>query len=724
MAHQQTLHAEITNALPIIVRLAVKYNLLTEKQILMALSAYRNQREKERECSFEEYLLAQGILREEMMKILIPAKEAWELRCLDKQFGSIAIINGFATQQQIDAALKEQARLLKEENKKILIGDLLIKHGLVTPKQCKMILMKQARLKQSSEPQAQSTQSVQPEKTIDQPSVTCEPDETKLVSKQSQETASKPVSSEIPVEIDEKAIYGIKVSDDKMTAVLYARKVLLGEVAVEDIKQYLKEKYITFGVVSEEIIALFIQDTEKGINSLEIAKGFPSQEGKSSKLRYFFETNPLKSGLINEDGEIDFKNRGDIPMVKPGDILAQKTEMVRSIPGINVYGENIEVEEAKDILLRCERGTEISEDGLKVLAKVNGQPKLLLGDKFAVLNELRVKSDVGFETGHVHFEGNVFVSGMIKSGFNVHCANLTTTAIQEAEIECSGDITVIGGITGATINTKGGIVCKYINKAKIIAFGDIIVQKEIIDSEIQTSGKCILIRGKIISSEISSKFGMEVLDIGTDISSPCKIRAGVDDHILKEMAGIESAIKRREDKLKELKNKRNELQKKEIQLQQEITQFAHVQDRSQIEIRTLKNDIKSLPPTKKREIAELEQRTVELARKANQAGESIEKCFNLQDQVAEELEKLEVEIKPLDAELTELRLDKIHLQDWCKQNKGIAVVKASGKIYAGTIICGIHSALVVKETLRRVEINEVKNTDPDSTTEYEMRITR
>ena len=48
-----------------------------------------------------------------------------------------------------------------------------------------------------------------------------------------------------------------------------------------------------------------------------MAKGVLPQRGKDAQINFFFDRDPLKMGKIKDGGVIDFKEKGDIPQVKP-----------------------------------------------------------------------------------------------------------------------------------------------------------------------------------------------------------------------------------------------------------------------------------------------------------------------------------------------------------------------------------------------------------------------
>ena len=59
-----------------------------------------------------------------------------------------------------------------------------------------------------------------------------------------------------------------------------------------------------------------------------------------------------------------------------GDVLAEKIPPKEGKDGVSIYGEAIPKAEAMDISFALGKGVRLSRDGLKVLADVNGSPKV------------------------------------------------------------------------------------------------------------------------------------------------------------------------------------------------------------------------------------------------------------------------------------------------------------------------------------------------------------
>jgi len=375
-----------------------------------------------------------------------------------------------------------------------------------------------------------------------------------------------------------------------------------------------------------------------------------------------------------------------------------------------------------DVKLLFGSGVEPSEDRLKLYAKSDGQPKFSLGGRLSVVSDLVINGDVDLKSGHIDFEGDVKITGTIQSGFNVKGTNVEAKEIMGAQITASGDITTTGGIIGAVIKAQGSIKAKYIKHATISTFGDIIVQKEITDSDINTSGACLLDRGKILSSEISAKQGIEAVDIGTDLSSPCRLTVGVDDHIEAEMEGLQNAIKRREDRLTKMNGQITALDSKHQKIHEEIADLAQLQDRSLVNQRTLKQRLEDLPEEVSEKRPELESGIAALGQQAQDAEVSLGNLFDKQDKLTHQTEEVQHEAEQVKEDIYELKneLDAIH--HWAKSQKKAAVIKVSGEVVQGTFISGPHTRTVVKDTARHVTIREVRNTDLDSAVEWEIKL--
>ncbi|MBN1932029.1 MAG: DUF342 domain-containing protein [Desulfobacterales bacterium] len=513
------------------------------------------------------------------------------------------------------------------------------------------------------------------------------------------------------------------VSERGMKATVRIKRPIEPIIAKRQIKDFLLKKAIIYGILDDIEINRFFEKKLPESQIFEIAKGKPPEQGKDASIKYYFDKNPRKIGVVNSGGNIDFKDRGEVPYVKSGDLLAEKVPILKGNPGIDIYGNSVEPKEIKDIKLRCGTGTQLSEDGLKVFALVHGQPKISFNDKISVLTEYKIEGDIGLETGHINFDGNVDVKGTIQNGFRVKGFNIWAMEIGAAEIDAAGDIDVSGGIIGANIKAQGRIRAKFIKGAKISAYGNIIVEKEIVDSEINTSGACRVLKGKIISSVMAAKKGVTAIDIGSEVSNPCQLNVGVEEHIEKEINGIKDEILIRKNKLEKLQTMVSVSETRQQDIHKEITALAQVQDRAMVSRRTLENEMKALQEQGEGEtFAQAENELKELAATAKRADEAINKLFEKQDQLFNSGAEIQKKIKEIHEEMDELRSQRNAIVTWSRKEKRVPIVKTPGKIFGGTIISGVHSSMVLKKNYRNVLIKEVEINHPNIATRWEMRL--
>ena len=92
---------------------------------------------------------------------------------------------------------------------------------------------------------------------------------------------------------------------------------------VADFLDLLRQKRISYGIIEDIAIGTWISASFAG--KILIAQGETPIYGQDGNIEYHFKTDFTNPGKINEDGSIDFRERGNIPYVTKGDLLAQKT---------------------------------------------------------------------------------------------------------------------------------------------------------------------------------------------------------------------------------------------------------------------------------------------------------------------------------------------------------------------------------------------------------------
>ncbi|MFP3928508.1 MAG: FapA family protein [Desulfobacteraceae bacterium] len=671
-------------------KLALKYRFLDSSQLNEALEAHREEKKKDQNSLLGSLLIRRGLLTQKQLDFLLAVQEMMAERKLDRHFGAIAVKNGFVTSGQVEAALKEQERIFKENRKVKKIGELLVESGALEPSQRDAILKRQERLKELDQQERR-----QPEE-------------------------AEAVESDTSLLQD---LFDLKIQSDSMTAYLTPRRKIPAEVSADQVLAFLDEKGVRHGLPIKEDIEWFLRTVAHSGETFTIARGTPPEPGRDSKIIYYFDTDPLRVGTLKEGGTIDFKDKGELPQVKAGDLLAEWIPPQEGTPGTDVYGRPAPPPKPKTRKLKRGKGAVVSEDGLKLLAEMSGRPEVAADGKVFVFPEHKIQGDVDLKTGHVDFDGDIQVTGSVKDGFRVSGGSLTADEILAAEIDIRGDVGVFSGVIGAAIRAGGNIRARYIHKARILAFGDVVVEKEIIDSEIETSGACIVKKGPILSSKVTAKKGVEAFQVGSETSNPCVLTVGTEGRVKREIQGYKERIDTLRETMDAVQRQIEELREEKRKVEKELAETAQLQDAAMVKQRQLNEKIQELEQGGDQELLSKAKALLEkMKAEAKDRDAFLESLFSREEEITQTMaphnarnEEIENQIQALKGEIQEL-------SDWAKTEKPVPVVKVRGTIFPFTTLKGAHATLTLPEGHQHLQIKEVHVDGAESGKRWKMRL--
>lgn len=516
----------------------------------------------------------------------------------------------------------------------------------------------------------------------------------------------------------------ISFSEDQVIAYIQKSTELNSteQPTLSNLLDLMRKQYITYGIIEDEALEAWIADPGTGNEKLIAARGDEPDNGEDGSITFHFTKNYSNPGQIMEDGSIDFRERGEIPYVQKGALLAQKTPAREGKDGMSVTGIPIPVNAPLDPVFIAGSGTSSSEDGLSIYAALDGQPNVDAMGNITINPELMIKGDVDFETGNIDFKGNIIVTGTIKEGFTVKGFSLTAKEIEGAVIDLSGDLHISAGITEAKISTRGSVYAKFINNSFITGFGNLVIQKEIIDSNIMISGKCENPTGHIISSKIIAKNGIESGKIGTDSSKPAILKVGVDEHIETMTREVDEQLQESIARLQDLREKIKSIEACDQELYEQITQKAQIQETAQNEIKQIKETI---PDLKKSSDLSEEQKAFTRIKKLSETAEAakhdLNKIFEAQDQYAKDIDLLKSRINGIEGTNKNFIIKKRALREFASRTESLPRVTIQGKITQDSVIQGPNESITIREDLSRCQILEATKQE-DGLTFYEMTV--
>lgn len=523
------------------------------------------------------------------------------------------------------------------------------------------------------------------------------------------------------------AMLNLTVSDDNMAAFINPEDSDFPSFDIRSVKESLGRAGVVHGLADDSVLSDCLSGSHSDEKPWKIAAGTPPDPGKESRIRYCFNTNPLIVGIEDETGKIDFKNRGEVPQVKAGDMLAEVLPGTPGRAGMDIFGTSLPPPEHRPAKLLFGKGAYSHPDGLKLYAQIDGRPELTSEGKVCVFPDLVIPGDVGYATGHVEFDGDVEVRGAILDGFRVRAKNLRTEEINKADVAAGGNIIVAGGIIGSRVQADGALTCKHIHTSTIEVLGDVAVETAIFDSEIKTNGKCTIRNGRILSSAVSAKLGVEAFDVGSDSSEACELLVGVDGFLKSTIDKLNGEIDLIIEKKRELENSLAAMKRESEDLETEIGNLAQEEDRVRRQMGDMERQIGRMVDAGRSDdplMPKVRGACASFKEKLDQITAAIEEGFERQERLEENIENQKAEIRKASEGIGGLK-ERIEREiELSATDKGAPAVKVAGTICSGTVVRGPKAIVKLADDERNVTIREVQNDADDVRTERSMAILR
>lgn len=664
-------------------RLALKHRFLTEGQLKDAFALQQEAQREGRRALLGSLLVRQGLITQKQLDFLLSLQMVMEARKLDRKFGEVAVKNGCVGPQDVEEALQEQERLFKKTRTVRLIGEILVERGKMDPAKRDTILKLQQRLFVDEE----ETQA--PE----EPSDPCED------------------------------LFEVAVSTDGLKAEVTPGRPVPDSIAVEQLKSFLERRGVTHGLIPDEELEAFLRQDARAGHPFTVARGTPPLPGRDAEIHYHFDTDPLKVGTLKEGGGIDFKDRGEIPQVAEGSLLAERVPPEEGTPGLDVTGREISPPKPRNRKLRKGKGTELSGDGLRLLAALPGRPEISADGKVFVFSEHKIRGDVDLKCGHVDFNGDIQVSGTVQKGFRVRGGSLAANEIAGGEIDVRGDVVVTGGIIGATIRVGGNLRALYVHKSRILAFGDVVLEKEAIDADVETCGAFIVKKGPVFSSRVTAKKGIEAVQVGSKTSNPCQLVVGTDDRVKREIQEIEARIERFREERASLRETIEHLDQEKQETALELGSVAQKQDATNVKKRRIeKRLVQAREEGDEAAIKKLQQALQMLEGEMKAREEQLEAHFAREDTLEDKIQALKQDREDMKAEAEVLAGEIEHLEEWARSEEPVPVIKVFGHIFPYTVIQGRYTSLTLPEGHQGVRIKEIHIQEPEDGKEWKLRL--
>ncbi len=286
---------------------------------------------------------------------------------------------------------------------------------------------------------------------------------------------------------------------------------------------YLNRKGVSHGVKIETIRDLIIEN--KWDEFTDVAEITPPLDGLDSKIEMLISIDPNLQPTVRPDGSVDYRDIRSFTSVTKGQSLAVKHPPTPGKPGIGLGGEELPPTPGIDHKLPNGKNTEISVDGMYLLASKTGIVFLQNG-LVHIVEMLNINGNVDFNVGNVKYSGDVLICGSVMPGFTVE-AEGTIHIKGEVEsariISRNGRVIVEKGILGKSdtqIKAKTGIVVSFAQEAELFTEGLLVFDKFLMHCDCT----CEVLEGhghnaSIIGGIIKAERTVTIKQVGTENGS-------------------------------------------------------------------------------------------------------------------------------------------------------------------------------------------------------------
>lgn len=363
----------------------------------------------------------------------------------------------------------------------------------------------------------------------------------------------------------------VEISDDEMEAKLtiipprYAGR----DLDYEDIIQILESHGVVVGI-KEDVIRKMLEERVYN-KAVVVAEGIRPVEGEDAKIEFKVKVDKEVELVEKEDGTVDFRELNLVTNVVKGQVLAEKIPPKPGIPGRTVTNKVIPVSPGKDVPLPVGKNTHASEDGLKVIADIDGQV-VFRNNKLHVEPVLELHGGVNADTGNILFVGNVIVWGDVEDTYEVRASGdiIVHGNIGKAYVEAEGNVMVDGGIRGkeeGKVKAKNDIVAKFVDNSFLEAGRDVIVAEYIMHSVTEANRRVVLHgkQARIVGGETVATEEIVARTIGSETGVQTVVEVGINPALKRAYRKYKKELDEANSKLDEMKKNLQVLERKRRQ---------------------------------------------------------------------------------------------------------------------------------------------------------------
>ena len=315
------------------------------------------------------------------------------------------------------------------------------------------------------------------------------------------------------------------------------------------LKNILDDAGVVYGVdgnaIKNIVEKMGAGEIEPGPKNYLVAKGKPVAHGRDGTIDYLVKPSP-EDVFFDPDTEdvIDYKTTNLITNVNAEQHLATIVNPTNPENGMDVFGQAVEAKVGAP--LKIKTGANVVIDSDRIYAGCSGR-FIKDGDSLSINPVYSVREDVGYRVGNINFIGKVEIQKDVLDDFSViaKVGIEVNGIVGAASLECDGNIVMNGGMNGkgkGFVRAQGSISAKYLNETTVVCWGNVTVQKSIINSLVKTKGKVEGQNISVMGGEVMALMGIDISIAGSDLGNITTLVAGQDYELKDKIKAYETQL--------------------------------------------------------------------------------------------------------------------------------------------------------------------------------------
>lgn len=303
-------------------------------------------------------------------------------------------------------------------------------------------------------------------------------------------------------------------------------------VTPNQIVQGLAEVGVVFGI-DEAALQQVCAAPEGG--HVVAAVGKPARNGDDARFELLVDVTRDRAPKVDDQGLIDFRELGDIPLVEAGQPLMRIIPDTAGFLGRNIRAEVLEPIRGKPGQFATDLpGAAVAEGDANLLcASLKGLP-VRLSDGVMVEQVVHF-SGASIASGNITFDGTVYIDGDVLNGMKVQATGdiIVSGTVEGGQLDAGGSIKVLGGVIAkASLKAGDSVSVRFIENSQIDAGVGIAIDNMALQSDLQAGNQIVVgiespKRGRLVGGSARAMMLIKTPLLGDPASAVTHVLVGV-----------------------------------------------------------------------------------------------------------------------------------------------------------------------------------------------------